>query len=333
MKFSNGLMKKTAKDVADLCGTSTAAVSRAFRAESTINTDLRRRILATAREMGYAPPAKRMRGREGRRTISIVVGDISNPFYASALETFAAEIGRLKYEMLVHVVAEGKTVDSAISQVMKSGSDAAIIASANLSSELAQECKRRGIPVVLFNRVQADPNTNAICTDNYNGGMLAAKRFVSRNCASIGFVGGVPDTSTHLERRRGFLDELARHDAGLSFEGLGQYDYGVTFNMIRLLLDSRNRPEGLFCANDIMAIAAIDAARLAGMVPGKDISIIGFDDVPMAAWTSYQLTTFRQRIRQMVSNALSLVEEIWQEPDTTGALRMVRCGFIERQSG
>lgn len=326
-------MKFTAKDVAAKCNTSTAAVSRAFRTHSTINPDLRMKILSAARELGYAPPAKRSKRTQGRRTISIVVGDISNPFYPSVLEKFSAEIGARKHYVLVHVVPRGETVDSTISQVLQSGSDAAIIASAHLSSELARQCSHRGLPVVLFNRVQVDPSFNAVCADNYNGGLLAAQRLLSSGCRSIGFLGGIPDTSTHLERRRGFLDELARCETGLSYEGHGAYDYDVAFNAIAPLLDGKRPPDGLFCANDIMAFAAIDAARRTGMVVGRDISVLGFDDVPMAAWTAYQLTTFRQRVGQMVSEAVGLIEEVWNDPTTEGALRMVRCGLIERASG
>jgi len=326
-------VKVTARDVAEKCDTSTAAVSRAFRTHSTIKPELRMKILAAARELGYAPPAKRIKRNEGRRTISIVVGDIANPFYPSVLEKFAMDIRARKHYMLVHVVPRGETVDSTISQVLQSGSDAAIIASANLSSELARQCSYRGLPVVLFNRMQVDPNSNAVCADNYNGGLLAARRLLSRGCTSVGFLGGLRDTSTHLERRRGFLDELERHDTHLSYEGEGAYDYDVAFKAVATLLDGKAPPDGLFCANDIMAFAAIDAARRTGMIVGRDISVLGFDDVPMAAWTAYQLTTFRQRIGQMVSEAVGLVEEVWSDPKTAGALRMVRCGLIERKSG
>lgn len=326
-------MKITAKDVAERCETSTAAVSRAFRAQATINPALRAKILAAARDLGYAPPAKRPQRTQGRRTISIVVGGIINPFYPNALELFAKELSARNHNMLVHIVPQGETVDSTMSQVLRSGSDAAIIASANLSSELANQCRNRGMPVVLFNRVQADAATNAVCADNYNGGLLAARRLLSRNCGAIGFLGGTRDTSTHLERRRGFLDELERQGAGVMFEGAGEYDYNVAFSAVSSLLEGRNLPDGLFCANDIMAIAAIDAARRVGMSVGKDIAILGFDDVPMAAWTAYQLTTFRQRVGQMVSDTIGLIEEVWQEPETEGALRMVRCGLVERASG
>ncbi len=186
---------------------------------------------------------------------------------------------------------------------------------------------------MLFNRVQADPDANAVCADNYNGGVLAANRLISRNCKSIAFLGGTRDTSTHLERRRGFLDELERNDTGVIFDGIGQYDYNVSFTVIGELLKRRMRPDGLFCANDIMAIAAIDAVKQSGLAPGKDISIIGFDDVPMAAWPSYELTTFRQHIDQMVKGTLNLIEEQWQNFETAGTLQMVRCGLIERESG
>lgn len=326
-------MKVTAKEVATQCNTSTAAVSRAFRAQSIIDIGLRTKILSAARELGYLPPVKRIKQIEGYRTISIVVGDILNPFYPNALEMFAKEMTARGHHMLVHIVASNETVDSTISQVLRSGSDAAIIASANLSSDLAHRCRERGMPVVLFNRIQTDSKINAVCTDNYNGGFCAAQRLLSRNCSSIGFLGGIRDTSTHLERRRGFLDGLDSQSSGLIFEGFGEYDYSIAFSAISNLLESQLRPDGLFCANDIMAFAAIDASKKNGMVVGKDIAILGFDDVPMAAWTAYDLTSFRQRIRQMVLNAVNLIEGMWKDPETEGELIMVRSSFVERSSG
>lgn len=326
-------MKITAKDVAIKCNTSTAAVSRAFRAHSVIDINLRTKILSVAREIGYLPPAKRIKKVEGFRTISIVVGDILNPFYPNALEIFAKEMTLRGHHMLVHVVPSDETVDSTISQVLKTGSDAAIIASANLSSDLARSCKQRGIPAVLFNRIQTDGRINAVCTDNYNGGIFAAERLVSKNCCSIGFIGGIRDTSTHLERRRGFIDGLKRQETRLTFEESGGYDYNESFAVISDLLESPLRPDGLFCANDVMAFAAIDASKKIGMVVGEDIAILGFDDVPMAAWTGYDLTSFRQRIKQMVINTLNLIEAMWQDPDVEGELIMVRSRFVERSSG
>jgi DNA-binding LacI/PurR family transcriptional regulator len=326
-------MKVTAKDVAIKCNTSTAAVSRAFRADSVIDFNLRTKILFVARELGYLPPAKRIKQIEGYRTISIVVGDILNPFYPNALEMFAKEMTMRGHHMLVHVVPSDEAVDSTISQVLKTGSDAAIIASANLSSDLAHGCKQRGMPVVLFNRIQTDGRINAVCTDNYNGGLLAAERLLARNCSSVGFIGGIRDTSTHLERRRGFIDGLNRQESRLTFEESGAYDYNESFAVISNLLEGPLRPDGLFCANDIMAFAAIDASKKIGMVVGEDIAILGFDDVPMAAWTAYDLTSFRQRIRQMVTNTVNLIEGMWQNPDVEGELIMVRSRFIERSSG
>ncbi len=327
------IMKVTAQEVAQRCNTSTAAVSRAFRAEAPIAEDLRARILKVARELGYFPPAKRSRSIAGRSKISIVVGDISNPFYSDTLERFSKEISARKQDMELQIVPPGENVDSVMSQVFQRDSDAAIIMSANLSSELARQCNRRGLPVVLFNRVQAEPGTNAVCADNYNGGRLVAKRLVDKGCASIAFIGGVADTSTHLERRRGFLDELKSHGLRPVFERNGQYDYAKTFAIASDLFDSALRPQGIFCANDIMAIAAIDAAKNKGLTVGRDVLIIGFDDVPMASWTSYRLTTVRQRVNVMVRAALNLIDDIRHNPEDQGSIHIVRGDLIERDSG
>ncbi|WP_424990540.1 substrate-binding domain-containing protein [Fluviibacterium sp. S390] len=326
-------MKFTAKDVARRCNTSTAAVSRAFRPESSVAPDVRSRILETAREMGYAPPQLRRSGPRRIRALSLVVGDITNPFYPAILDRFATEISNQGRDMAVHSVPPGQTVDSVMPQVFRMRTDAVVVTSANLSSRLARECKLRGIPVVLFNRVQADATISAVCTDNYNGGRMVAEHLANRGSQTIAFIGGIRDTSTHLERRRGFRDALNDRGMKVAYEGAGQYDYGVSRAFADLLFRDPKRPDGVFCANDITAIAAIDSAKEAGLVPGRDVAIIGFDDVPMAAWASYKLTTVRQKTNQMVRNTLDLIEETVLDPDAQGSVRMVRGELILRESG
>ncbi len=326
-------MKITARDIAERCDTSLAAVSRAFRAEASIADDLRQKILNVSRELGYSPPVKRIRRAKETSKISIVVGDVTNPFFPHVLECFSKEIKNLQQDMVVHIVPPGATVDSVMLDVFQSGSDAAIITSANLSSKLAKQCKSRGIPVVLFNRVQIDPSTNAVCADNYNGARMIAQRFLSQGRDKLAFIGGIPDTSTHLERRRGLLDELALHDVQPIFERPANYDYATAFDVAMDLFLGSVCPTGIFCANDIMAIAAIDAAKRVGINVGQDVGIIGFDDIPMASWTSYQLTTVRQRVNMMVRASLEQIKDFYNNPDEQGSIRIIRGDLIERDSG
>ncbi len=326
-------MKITAQIIAKRCQTSVSAVSRAFQPDASIAPELRAQILEAARSAGYAPPRIRRKNKRKLRSVSLVVGDIANPYYPTVIDRFTSEIAALKCELTVHTVPFGETVDRVIPQVLKMRSDAVVVASAELSSSFAKECEIRGIPVVLFNRIQAQPGISAVCTDNYNGGRLVAEHLVHKGCRKIVFVGGMQNTSTHLERRRGFLDALAQQGTSVFFEGSGQYEYDTSHEFASNLFGSSHRPDGIFCANDITALAVIDAAKSQGLVPGRDVAIVGFDDIPMAAWGSYRLTTVRQRTNLMVRNTLDLIEDALHEVGSRGTIRIIPSEIIHRDSG
>lgn len=326
-------MKVTAEDIANRLGTSKASVSRAFKPDSPLSKALRSQILQTAHEMGYVPPGRRPSGRGDNLAISLVVGDIRNPYFASVLEEFSKAAAEQNIELLFHAVPNGLTVDSIMSQVFRDGSDGAIITSATLNSDLARQCRNRGLPVVLFGRVQVDAQLSAVSGDNYNGARLVARRFIDQGRRRIAFLGGIANASTHLERRRGFLD--AMEEAGMQPAGdwSGGFQYDQAHAAVSSALAAPSRPDAIFCANDIMAVAAIDAAKKAGIRPGSDLGIIGYDDIPMAAWESYKLTTVRQRIRLMVGNALSMMAELIDDPGALGTIKITPCYLVERSSG
>lgn len=321
-------MRVTAKDVAAASDVSLASVSRAFRANAPIAPALRQKILLQAKQLGYVPPLNRERGDSGRRAIALIAGDIENPFYAAALRSFAEQGATQNIDINVYLPPQGGSVDDIMRQVLESGVDAVVITSALLSSTLAIECQTRGLPVVLFNRVQTDPGISAVSADNYGGGTMVAKRFLAQGHRHLAFVGGLARASTHLERRRGFLDAAT---AGAVHEVAGDYDYAQTYMAVSQLLEDVPCVTALFCANDLMAFAAIDSARAKGMVPGQDISIIGYDDVPMAQWESYQLTTVSQQTEKLVRETLSLVvaSDLLADPE----IRIIPGALIERQSG
>lgn len=180
--------------------------------------------------------------------------------------------------------------------------------------------------------VQPDLQMTAVTSDNYRGGQMVAEHLVARGHRRIGYVTGLRNTSTHLERARGFLDALERHGMRPSCTAAGNFSYGQAREAVLPLLQAVPRPDALFCENDIMALAAMDVARGAGLdVPG-DLAIIGFDDIPLAGWEAYRLTTIRQPMRRMVAEALELIETIKAGGGMNGTIRVLPVRLIERDS-
>ncbi|MFK0274081.1 substrate-binding domain-containing protein [Ensifer sp. NPDC090286] len=325
-------MKPTAKQVAHAAGVSVAAVSRAFTPGAPIQAEKRKRILAVAEEIGYISPARRTAEVIAAGTITLVAGDLVNPFYPTVLDALARRLQESHRQLLVYALPAQTDVDSATDQILASRPSAIIVTSAQLTSKMARACRQHQIKVVLLNRVQRDIRINAVACDNYQGGRDVGRLLLERGHRKIGFVGGIANTSTHAERARGFRDVLSESGMRIHAQASGDFEYRRGYLAGQDLLSGANPPDAIFCCNDIMALALIDAARERGMRVPEDLAVVGFDDIPMASWNAYHLTTIRQPIDRMVQEALSLIDDPGIKPTDDGITRMLSGELIKRGS-
>ena len=307
-------MKPTAKQVAHAAGVSLSAVSRALTPGASIEADKKRRVLKAAAELGYTNPARRTAAALSAGTVTLVAGDLLNPFYPMVLDRLAQQLQTTGQRLLVHALPGRSDVDSAIPRILAARPKAIIATSVRLSSEMVDACYQQGIHVVLLNRIQRDARADAVTCDNYAGGHYVARYLLSKGRRRIGFIGGITDTSTHDERARGFRDALGESGHSIFREARGNFDYQVAFQAAEDLLARDPRPDALFCCNDIMALAAIDAARMLGLSVPDDVAVAGFDDIPMANFNSYRLTTVRQPVARMVDEAIRLISAAGDGP-------------------
>lgn len=301
------MKKVTSKDVAQRAGVSLAAVSRAYRSDASISDEKRRLIFAAAAELGYVSQVDDILSKQASNTIAMVVGDMRNPFYPIAVDELARLLPERGLRVLFHAVPTGEDVDMVMRQVMDFRAEGVILASSTMGSKMAVQCRQNGIPAVLLNRVQSDTRMKAVCCDNYGGARIIAERFLTTGRRRIALIGGRRDTSTHLERYRGFTDFLSEHDLTLDHESEGGFRYRQAFAAAAALFARRPLPEAVFCVNDIMAIATLDAARAAGVSVPDDVAVAGFDDIPMASWEAYRLTTMRQPLQRMLGHAVDIL--------------------------
>ena len=306
----------TSIDVARAAGVSQSAVSRTFSGAK-VSEATQLKVMKAARELGYRPNAI-ARSLTMRRSniIGVVMGDLLNPFYPAVLDMLTAKLQRIGLSVLFFSVLGGRNVDEVLPLILSYQVDALILTSVLLSSETAMEFRGRGTPVILLNRTTDNTRVNSVCTDNVNGGRIVAQLFHQAGFKRCAFIAGVANTSTNVDRRSGFVSEFSRLGLPAPLEEMGHFSYeGGHMAAMRLL--RRNRPpDAIFCANDIMALGALDAARneLHLKVP-QDVSIIGFDDISPASWSSYDLTTLRQPIEVMVNEAVATLLRRIERPD------------------
>jgi DNA-binding LacI/PurR family transcriptional regulator len=294
--------KITSQDVARLAGVSQSAVSRVFTPGASASKATIAKVRAAAEQLGYRPnPLARAMITGKSRIIGLVVAYLDNQFYPLALERLSNALQAEGYHILVFTAANLQDgIEAVIRDLMDYRVDGIITASVGMTSDLTQRCAAAGIPVVMFNRGQPGAGLSSVTSTNTEGGARVARFLVAGGHTRIAHIAGWQGSSTGRDRQRGFTEELAALGVDPISVQDGMFDRDTAAGIARDLLAWPSPPDAIFVGNDHMAFAVIDVIRAAGLRPGHDISIIGYDDVPLAAWGVFDLTTVRQPLNRMV---------------------------------
>jgi DNA-binding LacI/PurR family transcriptional regulator len=301
----------TARDLAQHLNVSQSAVSRAFTPGSRIAADTRELILSTARELGYRPNRiARSLITNSSHIIGLAVSYLDNQFYPLVIERLSRTLQAKGFHVLLFTVDKHGQADPLIEDVLQYRVDALVLTSTMMSSKLAAQCKQYGVPVILFNRTTEAPDISSVTGENLIGGAAIAEYLTACGYSRLGFLAGLEDSSTSRSRERAFTGWLIDYGYSAPLRAVGDYDYAKAGEAAKTLMSSETPPEAIFCANDHMALAAMDTIRhRLGLRIPEDVAIVGFDDVPAARWPSYGLTTFSQPVDGMVDAVASMIED------------------------
>lgn len=306
----------TSHDVARLTGVSQPTVSRALRGMSGVSTETVARVRAAADALGYVP-SEAGRSLSTRRThcIGIVAGELTNPFYPELIEPMRVELERRGYRALLIPDADESPLE--IDRLSDGTLDGVILTTSTITSRIPGDLAQRGIPFVLVNRT-VDGVTSDRCTfDNASGAAAAARLLVARGHTRVGMICGPPDTSTGRDRERAF--RVVMSDLGVpvkpEFVRQGPFSVDAGYRGATDLLAARDAPTAIFCGNDVIAVGAANALARAGRSAARDVTLIGFDDIAMASWDLFRITTLRGDIRMMARESVRLVLRRIEDPD------------------
>jgi DNA-binding LacI/PurR family transcriptional regulator len=226
-----------------------------------------------------------------------------------------------------------QSTDQVIEELLDYQVDGIIVASVGISSTLTARCEAGGVPVVLFNRSQGDATHSAVTSDNFSGGRTVAQFLTAANHQRIAYIGGWEGASTQRDREAGFRAGLADAGQSLAAHALADFTVDGAKAAAREIFGTPNHPDAVFVATDHMAFAVMDVLRseLNLRIP-IDVSIIGYDDVPPAAWAAYDLTTVRQRANVMVEETVTLLLDRISNPASAPRHIKVESPMIIRSS-
>ena len=302
--------KVTAMDVARLAGVSQSAVSRVFTHGASASKATVEKVRSAAQQLGYRPdPLARAMITGRTRIIGLVVAYLDNQFYPVVLELLSRALQARGYHVLVFM-AENSTerVAEVMQELLDYQVDGIITASVAMTNDLTTRCSAAGIPIVMFNRGQDDDRLSEVTSDNIAGGRRAARHLIETGHRRIAHVMGWQGSSTGRDRAEGFRQAL--RDEGLEPVAMidGMYSRDVASDAVRAMFSGNEKPDGIFVSSDHMAFAIMDTLRFElGLSIPDDVSVVGYDDVPMAAWPSFNLTTIRQPVRRMVEATVEIL--------------------------
>jgi LacI family transcriptional regulator len=308
-------MSVTSVDVARAAGVSQATVSRVLHNSDKVGAATRRRVLDAVASTGYSPNliARAMKTKR-TGTVGVVVSQITNPFYPEALVALGRALAVAGQRMVLFDSEE--TEDAALDSITQGLVDGVIFTSGTTESEALRIALDLGAPVVLLNRSVPGLAGDQVTSDNAAGAAAVARFLVELGHRRIGFIGGPALPSTVTERRESFASTLVGlgHPLDPTLSRSGPLSYSQGKRGVAELLALDHPPTAVFCVNDVTAFGALDAAREAKVsVPG-DLSIVGYDDVEMAGWTAFDLTTVRQPVAGMADRAVQLLMQRITDP-------------------
>lgn len=323
----------TSYDVAQLAGVSQSAVSRCFKPGASVAPATRARISAAAEQLGYAPNAI-AQGLITRRSnlVAVLISSLTNLYYPEVLAELTRRLSDRGVRVLLFTLETESEVATTLMQVWRYRVDG-VISAARLDPDALAQFERRGVPLVLYNRTGEGAATSSVCCDNAAGEALLVDRLAAAGHRRFGVITGPSDSYVSQERVRGAVERLHSLDLPCAVVE-GAYDYhSGEVGLRRLMLKTENGLDALICANDLMAIGAIDAARHAlGLRVPEQLSVVGFDGVGPAAWTSYALTTIRQPVHRMSEAAVAMLTERIADPDLSPERRLFAGQLVEGRS-
>lgn len=324
----------TAWQVARDAAVSQSAVSRAFAGGAGVSQATRERILAVAERLGYQPNAL-ARGLITQRSgiVGVVISGLANPFLSAALDRLSIRLRDAGLKPFLITAGNGHDVGAAIPALEQYRVDGCFVICPHLSRGIARKYRNLGATVLLFNRTVPGLNASSVSIDNVAAGRQVADLLTGEGHRRIGYLHGMRGSATDRDRFAGFSERLKERGLGPVAFGWGAYSYEGGGRALTELMRADPRPSAIFCANDIMAMGAMDAARhhLGLRIP-DDLAIVGFDDAPPAAWPAYDLTTVRQPVEAMIEAGLDILLDHRNDPGAKPTREVLTGELVIRRS-
>lgn len=286
-------------------------MSRTFTDGASVSPVTRAKVLAAAAQLGYHVNHL-ARGLIQHRSgiVCIIVPELQAPFQAGLVEVTIRRLQDIgKVVMVLNTSGRAENAAAALRQTLNYRAEATVVISGAPPRTLIETCIENGQRVILINRDDPVPGPEFIRIDNDGAAREAARMLIRADCKRLAVVTSTAGTPSLLGREHAFVAEAEAKGVAVVVHRSGPTSYEAGAESARQLLAASERPEGIFCVTDLLAVGVLDVARHRfRMEVPRDLCVIGFDDIPQAGWQSYELTTFRQPLDEIAERIVQSLQ-------------------------
>ncbi|WP_250007088.1 LacI family DNA-binding transcriptional regulator [Actinoplanes sp. M2I2] len=336
----------TLEDVARVAGVSRATVSRVINGIRNVDPQLHEVVWEAVGRTGYVPN-RLARSLVTRRsgTVALVVSDtdshdddpflsrfFADPYFGRVVGGLMSVLRRQGVQLALQIVGTDEARRRFVGDLRNGQADGAVVLSLPPVDPLPRLLTDGGVPAVQIGRPAEPVPIDYVDLANDTGAALAAERLLSRGCQRLAMISGPADVPASSDRIAGFRRALARRGHGWVPIETGNFTRDSGEAAMRKLLGGDPQPDGVFVANDLMALGALAAVREAGLRVPEDVAMVGFDDSSAAVAASPALTTIRHPLEDMAAEAARLLLARIEDPDMRVSSVIYEPALVERDS-
>ncbi|RMF79802.1 MAG: LacI family transcriptional regulator [Chloroflexi bacterium] len=326
----------TIRDVAKAANVSISTVSHVINGTRYVSPDTEMRVMNAIEKLHYQHNrlASSLRNRK-THTIGVLVPNCANPYFAELLEG----IESICYENDYHIIMGNAHDDSEREQayvdvLISRQVDGILLISTGAYDQSLQQIHASNTPVVIVDRSANLAGVDEISTDNRMGGRIATEYLIGLGHRRIGCVAGLPMLTLSTDRLQGYYDAFHAHQLTPKEAWIvrGDFQYQSGYDAAKQLMQLDEKPTAIFACNDLMAVGVMAALSALNFHVPDDVSVIGYDDVPLASFVNPRLTTIAQPARDIGKLAVKRLLERIETSDSPVQQTMLPVKLIERDS-
>jgi DNA-binding LacI/PurR family transcriptional regulator len=302
-------MKVTINDIVKESGLSYVTVSKAMRNHPSVKEENRKKVMDAMKALGYVPSAAARTLVTGKSyVIAVMISELGDGFYDDIIEALNREF--LKHGYLVTLNMCKKDDRENIAFLEQKRVDGVVLMAPYKEALFAKVLEEQKVPYLIMDHQTRDSQPYSVLSDNQQGGYMAVKYLLDLGFRRIGLIGGEAASLATKKRYQGAVKALTEEGLKAYNTDYGQYDQPTGYQTVQKWFEQERIPQAIFAFDDHIALGAINGLKDCGYKVPQDVSVIGYDDSPMANQYTPQITSIKQPAQAMAKKAVDVMLDL-----------------------